>query len=139
MEMPINVMVVLFVALAVAGGVLMFSSDIFTSSRQSLHNVVPREDDQRIVDIEGGEINSGTVAYLVDQCWSDKEFGGTPDRELCFIVHGSKVTAASAEVAAASEIAKTDSTKLKWSVASPQSLNSLAIYYDPSGFIEVKP
>ena|SRR3989344_2437206 len=139
MEMPIQVMIVLFVALVVAGGVVMFSSDVFTTSRQNLANIVPREDDQRVVDIEGGDISSATIAILVDQCWNDKEYAGTPDRELCFIVHGSTVSAAQSVVAGFSEIAKTNPARLKWSVTTTQNLNSLALYYDPTGFVEVKP
>ena len=137
MEMPINVIIILFIALAVAGGVLVFASDIFTTSRQNIQNIVPRGEDEKVVDIEGGVITGKEIGFLADQCWNENEYKGTPTRELCFIIHGDRVDMVNVNAQIAST-AKIDPNRLKIELDQTKALNSVTLYYDPEGYIHIK-
>ena len=85
MEMPIAVVITLFVCVAIGVGILYFSQDILGKAKNEV-NQMGIENDQKTEDklIKLGSLSEGAIRSLAEQCILDKS--NSPDKDLCFIV-----------------------------------------------------
>ncbi len=84
MEMPINVVITLFVGLLVGGLIVFFAQNIVFSSEQQFIEFLD-EEENGFFDLK--EITESQIGFLVKSCY-EKSFGESLDNELCYIVHG---------------------------------------------------
>ena len=83
MELPIRVMIVLFVAVAVGGLVIVFSQQLLLDARQGINNLGPDDiKEGHIIELEA--MNPEDVTRLAEQCVRD--YYGTFDDIDCFAV-----------------------------------------------------
>lgn len=68
MELPIRIIVVLFVAIIVGGTIILFSQEILNDARQSMEELGV-EDEEQI--IETGSLTEDDVLALANQCVRD--------------------------------------------------------------------
>lgn len=89
MEMPIQVVILLTVALAVGLGILAFSEDIFNRSQQQLNELGEEDEntDEKVVELNS--VGVETIKSLGEQCV--KDFREEGKRELCFIVRSDSI------------------------------------------------
>jgi hypothetical protein len=89
MDMPIQVVILLTVALAVGIGILAFSEDIFTKSKMQLNELGEEDENTDDKVMELGSVNIGKIKSLGEQCV--KDFREEGKRELCFIVRSDSI------------------------------------------------
>jgi hypothetical protein len=130
MELPINVIVILFVAVSVGAAVLFFSQQIFVDSRQSMYNLNTNNKDLSSNIIETNNVvNAEMVRFLAEECV--KKNHGVPHREVCFVVIGKKSNIG--EVAGNRTEERNFSIDLRPIIGG----NATMFYYDPRGRIEI--
>lgn len=83
MELPIRVMIVLFVAVAVGGLVIVFSQQLLLDAREGVRQIGPDDVREGHI-IELSTIQSEDVIRLAEQCVRD--YQGTFDEIDCFAV-----------------------------------------------------
>jgi len=129
MELPITVIITLFVALLVAIGVIFFSKDVLLKSRQNLNELGnENEIKDKVISISG---SGGTIFQdLAVQC--AKDHLGSLERELCFVVRGSGL---SPSVSQSIQV-KGRTFTIQNTVAS--GATAAFIYYDPPGQITIE-
>jgi hypothetical protein len=89
MELPIRIIVVLFVTLVVASLMVMLARNILDSSRIKLGEFGQVEPD-KIIDKGGQDVHSSEMVYLAFECYNrGKEFQIKDN--LCFVVTGNIV------------------------------------------------
>ncbi|MDO8624877.1 MAG: hypothetical protein Q7R47_02245 [Candidatus Diapherotrites archaeon] len=87
MEMPIQIIVVLFVSIAVSLLVLNFASNTFNQGQQQLrqYTLSCEKDTDFFVDV--AQLTPGQVASLAKDCY-ENNLGKYEGDHLCYIVHG---------------------------------------------------
>ncbi|MFH0870294.1 MAG: hypothetical protein V1866_04530 [archaeon] len=125
MEMPIAVMITLFVCIIVAVAVISFSREVLIKSKDNVNKIGPDDD-------LGTKIVAGsgpTLFYdLAVQCAKDSQ--GKVDRDLCFVVKtggGSSTPSQSSFTADGRDFTIEDN--------SGGGATAVFIYYDPLGKI----
>lgn len=125
MEMPIAVMITLFICIVVAVGVIFFSREVLLESKSKVNNIGPADE-------LGAKVVSGsgpTLFYdLSVQCAKDSQ--GKVDRDLCFVVKtggGSSTPSQSSFTADGRSFTIEDN--------SGGGATAVFIYYDPLGKI----
>jgi len=125
MEMPIAVMITLFICIVVAVGVIFFSREVLLESKDKVQNIGP--DDELGAKIVTG--SGPTMLYeLAVQCAKDSQ--GKVDRELCYVVKtggGSSTPSQNSFTADGRDFTIEDN--------SGGGATSVFIYYDPLGKI----
>ncbi|MBN2517749.1 MAG: hypothetical protein JXB14_02810 [Candidatus Altiarchaeota archaeon] len=133
MELPIQVMITMFVALTVAVVVIMFSQNLLQDAAKDIADIGDYGDTPEDKIVEVGTITSTQVANLVNQCYrqySESALGDT----LCYVVLG-KV-----EVTADAVISSSGLPEGKISINLEGAQNALQIYYVIIGDkVEVRP
>jgi len=87
MEMPIRIMITLFVALIVGSTIIVFSKQMIESSRQKIENTQFTDDDVTEEDkiISVSTLDSGQIVDLMEECHR-RYYSETFEKELCFVV-----------------------------------------------------
>jgi hypothetical protein len=88
MEVPIKVMITLFVTLVVGFAIISFSRQIIEKSRSDLENTNPGsdlDDDEEQKIIELSVLDNQQTIDLVSECY-DRNHGRVLERTLCFVV-----------------------------------------------------
>ncbi len=88
MELPIRIMITLFVALAVGSMIIVFSQQMISKSRDDIDRNRPgmniaQEDEQKIIELN--TIDRIQMADLMTECYN-RNHGQTFERQLCFAV-----------------------------------------------------
>ena len=86
MEMPINVMIMLFVAIVVGGVMIGFSDRIINTGEQRLLTLGQYEEQRPDLIVQLGDVTQDQIIALAQQCARDKI--ASPSRELCFVIRG---------------------------------------------------
>jgi len=89
MDLPIQVMIVLFVTILIASAVIIFATDIIENAKQKMEQPWERDAPKEKV-IEVGEITDNTMQALIGQCWKDHSQDAL-QKELCYVVHGASL------------------------------------------------
>lgn len=130
MELPINVIVILFVAVAVGTALIFLSQDIFFNSKSKIYDLdLKGVENNKIIETVSN-VTAGTIRALAEECVKISE--GVPHRELCFVVRGQKEDV---------ENADGDTTNLRNFIINTTATiggNVTMIYYDPSGTVWVE-
>jgi hypothetical protein len=118
MELPINVVVTMFVGLLVGGLIVVFAQNVIFSSQMEFDETFKDKENNSFFDLK--QITDSQIALLAKSCY-DKSFGHALESQLCFIVHGeSPVSLDSAKVKEVSgvEVNVSDDTSkfflIKW-------------------------
>ena len=132
MEMPIVVVITLFVAVVVGLGIILFSRDVLVRSQQNLDEF---GNDDEIKDKVVAVNNPGSETFrsLALQC--AKDLSGNIDRELCVIVKGTGVSSSNSINGDTVE-AKGRTFTIQSSVAT--TATAAFMYYDPAGRITIE-
>ena len=87
MELPINVVIIMFVAVAIGTALIYFSSDVFMDARQDLNRLGIKniEDESKIVEVDG-KVTASMIRALSEECVKRSE--AVPLRDLCFVIRG---------------------------------------------------
>lgn len=97
MEMPITVIITLFVAVVVGVVIINLASDMITDSREKLDTWNDKEiDDDKIIELDA--VLSTSVANLAAECYK-KYYNQEAESAVCFVVLGD-VSASESEVIA---------------------------------------
>ena len=98
MEMPITVIITLFVAVVVGVVILNLASDMITDSKEKLDTWNTDDlDDEKIIELES--VLSTSVANLAAECYK-RYYNQEVESAVCFVVLGD-VSASDSEVVAA--------------------------------------
>ena len=134
MEMPIAVMIMLFISIVVGIGVISFSDTLLTRSQDDLRNLGREERDaleDRLVTLP--TLNKNNVRNLAEQCARDKV--AVVGREICYVLHGN--VQESVNNLDGQEL-NVDHRTLEFQIQiSSSSPNALFMYYNPLGSIEI--
>lgn len=87
MEMPIQLIMTLFVVLIVGSLVILFSQNLLFNAEQglpTLGNYDKTKQGTQILEVDS--LSNAQIAFLVDECYSTR-FGKVFKDETCFIVH----------------------------------------------------
>jgi len=88
MDMPIRIMITLFVALVVGSTIIVFSKQMIERSKVDIQNVRPGEDpskleEQKIINLN--TVDTNQLIDLMEECYN-RHTVQTLDKELCFAV-----------------------------------------------------
>jgi hypothetical protein len=86
MEMPISIMIVLFVSVAVAILVLQFAGNIISRGAEQIQQFTLNRDDVQFF-VEVANISPTLISNYVQQCYADN-LGKYSGNTVCYIVHG---------------------------------------------------
>ncbi len=86
MEMPIEVIVTLFIVLFVGTLIVMFSQTIIGSAQNQLPTTDAKKGETQILEVS--TVTNSQIGMLVDECYKTR-FGKVFKQETCFIVHSS--------------------------------------------------
>ncbi len=87
MEMPIQIMIILFVAITVGGGMVYFSQDNLANSKEGLDSIIEKNDlsdEEKILEVSS--ITTNNVVSLAKQCRIDKQ--QSLEDSICFVLLG---------------------------------------------------
>jgi hypothetical protein len=135
MEMPIAATITLFIAVVVAGLIIAFSQDTVLKAKETLVNLWNKNDDVKTEDkiIEVESINAQGVKNLAVQC--AKDVPNALEETLCFVVKSGSF----ANIGTINgETISVDERKLTIKVSVGSNYNSIFIYYNPLGSIDIK-
>ncbi len=85
MEMPVQVIIILFVVTLVGAMIVLFSQSLIDQSQNQLTEFTSKEKDNKFLEVNS--ITNSQIAVLVDECYQ-KSFGEKINNETCFIIHG---------------------------------------------------
>jgi hypothetical protein len=138
MELPIAVMITLFVAVVVAGAVIYFAQHSLQESSRQLNELNAAKAatiDQRIVALAA--VTKGNVRALAEQCAADRESAIT--RNACYVL---KSTSFAADIPTLNAgLVSAHGVNFTIVVApgfDPTRMNALFIYFNPLGTIDVE-
>ena len=128
MEMPIQVMIVLFVAIVVGTSILMFSQKSLLQTEERLNEIgeLSEEDGLQVITL-GDSATSEDILYLAEAC-ADKNAGGLVTDE-CFVVRG--------EIPSVSSLDGEPVDTLTISVSASSGDSALFINFNPAGTIDI--
>ena len=86
MEMPIEVIITLFLVLFVGALIVMFSQTIIGNAENQLPTLDSKAGGTQIIEVSS--ITNSQLGLLVDECFKTR-FGKVFKEETCFIVHSS--------------------------------------------------
>lgn len=86
MEMPIEVIITLFLVIMVGSLIVMFSQTILGNAENQLPKIDSKTGETQILEV--ATITNSQIALLVDECYKTR-FGKVFKDETCFIVHSS--------------------------------------------------
>jgi hypothetical protein len=142
MELPITVIIVLFVAVAVSVGVIGFASYSLTRAEQQVGEMGRSTNIQGIEDglvQVAGQVSPAQVKSLGEQCYRDMREKGTVQRRLCYVVTGTVHVSVGNINALNNNLVAGAPTGSNWRFdVSVTAQNTVFIYYDPMGKIEVR-
>jgi hypothetical protein len=92
MEMPINIIVVLFVALIVGGAILLFSKNALNHAQQDLNDKWRDDPVNKESVIELGVASSAEIVNLANACVRKGRQSASVDSSLCFGVFATSIT-----------------------------------------------
>jgi HAMP domain-containing protein len=131
MEMPVQVIVVLFVAVVVGGAVIMFSQRVLTNAQQGIVSI-GQEDAQGVAIVTlGAGAAAGDVHKLAQSCL-DKH-PGELDVQDCFVVRGNVPSVASLHAVKLQPMAR----NITMNVSAASGASALFISYDPRGYVKI--
>jgi len=91
LELPIQIMIVLFVTVLVASAVVMFTTDIIRDAKDKMADPFGKEkSDDKIIEID--TIQDQQLSALIEQCWRDNKQEAL-EKTLCFVMHAQLNTA----------------------------------------------
>jgi len=126
MELPIQIMIVLFVSILVGSSVILFSTDLINDAREAMAR--PTNDEKEDLIIELREINEQGLKILMEDCF-EKNKQDALSKTLCYVVHSED------------EIGQLDPEVEFETIIDdiPDNTRTLYVYYNPQGnMIEVK-
>lgn len=136
MELPITVMITLFVAVVVAMIIVSFSYDTILEGKKNINRLGSNQEDkfdEKVINLEN--VDGNVVKDLATQCTKDVQH--STQETLCFVVRSSSFNVASIKGIDGAFVTGAESNfTIKVNVAS--SFNAIFIHYNPLGFIEVK-
>ncbi len=136
MEMPIAVMITLFVAVVVAGILISFSQGIILQSKDKLRDL--NQDEKSELDdkvIKLGNVDASTVKDLAIQC--AKDVSQSIKEVLCFVIRGDSFDVAGINGIDQDTILHAEKN-LTINVNIVAGFNALFITYNPLGSIDIK-
>jgi hypothetical protein len=135
MEIPIRIVIVLFVALIVGLSIIQFSRETITDAKKNImkYNRDKGVEEEKVLDM--GSISEQDIVNLAEECYK-QESSGNVDKKLCFVLHG-KVTTDSANLNNSFKSMK-EPLNLTYVPDEIEDKNALFIYYNPEGKIEVR-
>ncbi len=83
MEMPIQIIITLFIAIAVGSMVLMFSGSLLDLSAEEFIPT-PVDEDKKLIEVDSS--SSAQLAILINNCYQ-KSFNEVFMNDTCYIVH----------------------------------------------------
>jgi hypothetical protein len=86
MELPIRIIIVLFVTLVVAGALLMLARNVIDNAQLQLRDFGEVEP-EKIIDKGGADVHSSEIVYLAFECYNRGQESQLKDN-LCFVVTG---------------------------------------------------
>ena len=92
MEMPIQVVITLFVAITVGALLIMFSETILSAAGIDVTDLFPAKQDEAEDVIEVNTITNSQVAALITSCY-EKSYGKAPGTYVCYAIHADAVYA----------------------------------------------
>lgn len=135
MELPIQIIVVMFVALAVGGAVIMFSQTTLNRAQTDFADRWRNDPAMKDSIVEVNEATSGTIISLAKECY--KKMSATPDGGVCFALFATTWTADFAAIDG-TPIGGTEETQyLLDTSAVVEPVTAVRISYDPLGAIRV--
>lgn len=137
MELPIKVMLTLFVALVVASLVLLFAGDTMRAAREAMLGIENKDKipmDQ-VIDKGPAPVSRSELVSLASECC--KKGKELLQRDICFIIRGPVAPdATSGNLVMDCQLQGLPCTCQADSV---NGLNSVAIYFNPNGnFVEIR-
>lgn len=132
MELPIQIIVVLFVAIVVGGAVVMFSQT--TLNRAQLDLADRWRDDPALKDsvFDVKNATANTIMTLAQEC--HKRLSATPDQEVCYALFAEEW---SVDFAAIDGATVAEGVVLNTSGVTADPITAVKILYHPSGQIRV--
>jgi hypothetical protein len=133
MEMPIRIMITLFVAIIVGVTVISFSREMIEKSKQDIDKSKPgiltsEDEEQKIIEL--GTLDTNQVYDLVVECYN-RHHAKTLERQLCFVVIAQSAGSVSyPDVKTNAEQAITATVDVSTLVNTDYALK---IYFDPFG------
>lgn len=130
MDLPITIIVVLFVSLIVGVTLIQFARNVILDAGEKIEN---EENLERVIELQS--VNPKQIAFLAEDCLNIREL----DKELCFVIHFKNSFDAGANVGSivnewtneGNDIKDLDVTGLKGNV------NAIFIYNNPAGYVEI--
>lgn len=143
MEMPIRLIIVLFVALLVASSLLVFAKDIINSARNQISQLNMGREEQQGDDrefIQLASLDTGQLRGLIEECWRRSQLEATSTH--CFSLRIADPASNSVDVAAleALDLDGSDTTQdvnVSTSVVASGSRAAFIEYDIVSGMVEV--
>ena len=134
MEMPIAVMIMLFISIVVGIGLISFSDTLLSRSKDDLRDL-GREEREALEDrlITLPSINEANVRSLSEQCARDKV--AVVGREICYVLQGP--VDGGVQNLEGQEIIVGHRT-LVFQIEITGNPNALFMYYNPIGTVEIK-
>ncbi len=134
MEMPIAVMIMLFISIVVGIGLISFSDTLLSRSKDDLRDL-GREEREALEDrlITLPSINEANVRSLAEQCARDKV--AVVGREICYVLQGP--VDGGVQNLEGQEIIVGHRT-LVFQIEITGNPNALFMYYNPIGTVEIK-
>ncbi len=86
MELPIRIIIVLFVAVVVGGSIIMFSQEMLNNARQSVNQLEVKDEEQIL---EAGSLSADDVLALANQCVRDN---AGIEETICYAVFADDIT-----------------------------------------------
>ncbi len=138
MEMPISVMIMLFIAILVGVAIVGFANTTLQRASDGLtelDGVDAVRFDERLVEVSSW--STGMIQGLGGQCLRD--FKGIVHRELCFIIRGPQITNTAVINDLHDESISVDGLDWEFDVDITGQPNALFMHYSPSrGKIEIR-
>lgn len=129
MELPIQIMIVLFVTVLVASVVIMFSTDMIRDAKNKMKEPwIKERTEDKIIEVE--TITDKGIEILIEECY-EKNKQEALSKTLCFVVHGqtNAVTILTPNAATIVSGVKEDITVQTFDIGG----KTLYVYYNPAG------
>ncbi len=134
MEMPITVIITLFVAIVVAGILIAFSQNLIFQGKEQLRTINKKENDFDEKLIELPKVDGSNIIDLAIQC--AKDVPHAVEETLCFVVKSDSFDLGSINPIDG-QVINPDERTLTLRLNIDAGFNALFIKYNPLGYIEI--
>jgi hypothetical protein len=124
MDMPIKVMMTLFIALVVSSVIILFARNTVDDARRQMLDI-GKTNPEKIVDKGTADVSASEIVYLAQSCYEAQKSQAL-SKELCYIVHG---TINTDKATVSSQLT---SIGILNDVDFPSGTSTLLVYYNPA-------